>query len=91
MQVRVRATVQIKRDPRQFASSEWSDYVPVRGITTLPPVPTPPRTDAISPSSSSRLGTTGLLLLIIFLLISIIVIVVVVTAACIVAGCYLRK
>ena len=74
-------TVQIVRDPAQFVSSEWSEYIRVHGITTLPTLATPPQTDGIAPAGRGGLSTMGLLLLIIFVVIGVILIVVVVVLA----------
>ena len=88
IQVRVRVTFQIARDPRQNASSEWSDYVKVHGITTLPTVSTPPVTKGVS--DAPGLTTMGLLLLIILLTVAVIIVVAIVTSAIVVVKC-LRK
>ena len=85
-------TVQIVRDPPQFVSSEWSEYIRVHGITTLPPEPTslPPQTDGVSPKGRGGLTTMGLLLLIILVVVGVILAVVVVIVA-IAVICWLRK
>jgi hypothetical protein len=91
LQVRVRVTVQIVRDPPQFVSSEWSEYIRVHGITTLPPSPTPPQTDGVAPEERGGLTTMGLLLLIIFVVVGVILVVVVVVVSAIAIVYWLRK
>ena len=90
LQVRIRVTVQTSRDPPQFASSEWSDFIQVHGITTLPTTPTPALTDGVSVAPRG-LTTTGLLLLVIFLCLVAILLVVVVTAGIVCVVCCLKK
>ena len=82
-------TFQITRDPQQNASSEWSDYVKVHGVTTIPMASTPPVTKGVS-IAPPGLSSMGLLLLIIFLSVAVIVVVAMVTSAIVVVKC-LRK
>lgn len=82
-------TVQVVRDPPQFASSEWSEYIRVHGITTLPPVPTPPPTDGIVPERHAGLSMTELIIMI--CVIAGVVAIVIVVIAILVIVCCVRK
>lgn len=81
-------TVQVVRDPPQFASSEWSEYIRVHGITTLPPVPTPPPTDGIAPERRAGLSTTVLIICVIAGVVAIVIVVIVIL---VIVVCYVRK
>ena len=69
------------RDPPQFASSKWSEYIKVQGITTLPTSSTPPQTEGVVPDARDGPLTTEILLAIIFGILGglLIVVVVIVT------------
>ena len=79
------------RDPPQFVSSEWSEYIKVHGITTLPPIPTSPQTEGIAPVEHGGLSTRELLVLIISVVVGVIVAVVVILVIAIVCWLIIRK